>query len=75
MEFTENTENKEKVVKYPELVAEMARRGHNQNTLATLLQLSESSISRRLSGEIPWTIEEVEIVCNFYNKDYYELFT
>ena len=63
-----------KKIKYPELVGEMAKRGETQKTLATLLELPCASISRRLSGEIEWSISEIDKICKHYNKDYYELF-
>lgn len=61
-------------VKYPGLKSEMARRGDTNKTLSKLLELSEPSISRRLSGEVEWSIGEIELLCNHYEKDYYELF-
>lgn len=64
-----------KVVKYPGLIKEMAARGDTQETLGKILNLSKSSVCRRLSGEKAWSIGEVEIICNHYNKGYYELFT
>ena len=63
-----------KKVKYPGLVGEMARRGETQEVLAKLLGLPRGSISRRLSGETEWSISEIDKICNYYKKDYYELF-
>lgn len=63
-----------KKVKYPGLVAEMAKRGETQEVLAKLLGLPRESISRRLSGKIEWSISEVDKICEYYKKDYYELF-
>lgn len=59
---------------YPDLRAEMARRGETHKDLAKLLFLDTSAISRRLSGEIEWSIGEIETICNYYKKNYYELF-
>jgi predicted transcriptional regulator len=64
----------EKPVKYPNLVAEMARKGDTQLVLAKLLNLAQASISRKLKGETAWSLEEVEKICEYYNKNYYELF-
>lgn len=72
MELTEQEKQK---VKYAGLRSEMAKYGHKIQTLSKLLDLSESSISRRFSGEIPWTIEEISKICEFYKKSYLELFT
>ena len=61
-------------VKYPNLAAEMAKRGEKQQAIAKLLGLTIATISRKLSGKISWTIEEVEKLCDHYGKDYYTLF-
>lgn len=63
-----------KKIIFPELIGEMAKRGDTQKTLAELLDLPCASISRRLSGEIEWSISEVDKVCEYYKKGYYELF-
>lgn len=63
-----------KEVKYPGLLAEMAKHGDKQKTLAKLLGISEPSIGRRLSGKKEWSIGEIEKICEHYDKDYYELF-
>jgi predicted transcriptional regulator len=64
----------EKPVKFPNLVAEMARKGDTQEVLAKLLNLTQASISRKLKGETGWSLKEVEIICDYYKKNYYELF-
>ena len=71
----ELSKNKEPVLKFSGLRSEMAKYGHKYSTLAELLDIPESSISRRFSGEISWTYREIEAICKFYNKDYYQLFT
>lgn len=63
-----------KKIKYPELVAEMAKNGHTQSTIGNLLGITYASVSRRISGDIEWSISEIDKLCNFYNKDYYQLF-
>lgn len=63
-----------KKVKFPGLVGEMAKRGETQEILAKLLELPISSISRRFSGETEWSISEVDKICEYYGKDYHELF-
>lgn len=64
-----------KEVLYGGLLGEMAKQGDTNKVLANLLDLSESSISRRFSGEVEWSIGEIELICNHYGKSYYELFT
>lgn len=61
-------------VKYSGLVSEMAKHKDTQKSIAKLLDISEATISRRLTGETDWSIGEIEKLCNYYNKDYYELF-
>lgn len=65
---------KKKVVKFPNLVGEMAKNGETQKTIGDLLGLKPSTISRKLSGQIDWSIGEVEILCEYFGKDYYQLF-
>ena len=63
-----------KEVKYPGLLAEMAKHGDKQKSLAKLLGKSVPSISKRLLGKKEWSIGEIEKICEHYDKDYYELF-
>jgi len=63
-----------KVVKYPGLVSEMARRGEDQQTLATLLKTTQASISRKLNGIVDWSFGDIDILCEHYDRDYYYLF-
>lgn len=59
---------------YPELLGEMAKHGDTQKSLAKLLGITYSSVSRRLSGKSEWSISEIDILCEHYDKNYYELF-
>ena len=61
-------------IRYPNLAAEMARRGEKQKELATLLGISRGTVSRKMSGKTEFTIGEVEILCEHFKKNYYELF-
>lgn len=61
-------------VMFPNLVAEMARNGENQRVIAELLGLNYTTISKKLNGQIGWSIGEVEKICEHYKKDYYKLF-
>lgn len=63
-----------KKIKFPELAGEMAKHGESQRDIAKLLGIPFSSVCRRLSGEIQWTIGDVETLCKHYKKGYYELF-
>jgi transcriptional regulator with XRE-family HTH domain len=52
----------------------MERRGESQADLARLLELDRSQVSRKLSGDIQWTIGDIEVMTLHYNKDFWELF-
>lgn len=64
----------QKIVKYPNLLAEMARSGETYSTLAELLNTSVSAIARRLSGAVEWSKSEIDTLCDHYAKDYDYLF-
>lgn len=63
-----------KEIKYPNLRAEMAKCGENYKTIAALLGITYPTVWRKMTGIRDWTIGEVEIICEHYNKNYYELF-
>ena len=63
-----------KIVKYPGLVAEMAIHGDTQKTIAKLLGIASPNVGKRFSGKVEWSISEIEKICEYYGKDYYELF-
>lgn len=65
---------KTKVVHYPNLVAEMARSGQTNNSLAKLLGISPASMSRRVKGDTDFTKSEIDTLCDFFAKDYEYLF-
>lgn len=64
----------EKVVMFPNLLAEIARCGDNYTTLAEILKISVSGVSRRLSGSVEWSKSEIDILCDHYGKQYDYLF-
>lgn len=63
-----------KRIVYPEIEAEMARRGLTQIDVAKVLRRCPTAVLRRLSGEVDWTISDINILCHVFAKDYYELF-
>lgn len=71
----EKKRNKKPLKPFSGLLAEMAKYGDDQNSIADLLGLGSSAVSRRFSGEVEWSIGEVDIICYYYGKSYYELFT
>lgn len=60
--------------KFPKLEAEMEKNKESQLAVAKLLNVSQPTICRKLAGETEWTIGEVDILCEHYKKDYYQLF-
>lgn len=63
-----------KVVKFPNLVAEMAKRGDTYEELAQKTKISYNSLWRRLTGKTEWNIDEIDRVCKHYGKSFEELF-
>lgn len=63
-----------KTTKYLELAGEMARCGETQRTLAKLLGITPNAIWRRLTGRTEWTINEIDKICEHYQKSYEDLF-
>ena len=61
-------------MKYPKLIEEMKKHKDNQETLAKLLGITQASVSRKLSGKVEFGIGEIDIICEYYGKDYYTLF-
>lgn len=61
-------------VKYPNLVAEMAKSGEKQLELANLLNTTRASISRKLAGLTDWSFKDVLKICEHYDKDFRYLF-
>jgi len=61
-------------IRYPNLLAEMKRSGETQDNVASLLNLSRTTVNWKISGKSEWTISEIEILCEHYKKDYYDLF-
>ena len=63
-----------KKVLYPTLQLEMLKRGESQKDLALVVGTTQQTISSKLSGKTQWTIGEIDALCKYYNKNYYELF-
>lgn len=62
------------VIKFPNLLAEMKKRGETQYDLAKMLKVTQATMSRKLAGKVQWRIGEIEDICEHYDKGYYELF-
>lgn len=51
------------------LNAEMARAGHNQSTIAKSLKCSQSTLSLKLNGKAPISLEEALTIKQILNTD------
>lgn len=60
--------------KFPHIALEMARNGDTNKSLGEIIGLSESQVSCKLHGKYEWTLSEIEKICIYYGKDFYELF-
>ena len=64
----------QKIVRYPNLIAEIARWGDNYGKLSKLLGISVSAVARRLNGSVEWSKSEIDTLCGYYGKPYDYLF-
>ena len=60
--------------KYPNIIMEMARNGDTFDKLAIILEITKQTVLKKMYGKNEWTIGEIETLCDYYHKDYYELF-
>ena len=63
-----------KASKYPNLSAEVTRSGLTQAELGKILNITPLTISHKMTGKSDWTLSEIEKLCDYYKKDFYELF-
>ena len=60
---------------YPELVNQMKLHNETLMDISKLIGLNfREQTNRRLTGEVEFTIGEVEILCKHYNMDFWKLF-
>ena len=59
---------------YLNLLKEMTRKGDKKKDLCKMLNISYFTLQRKLAGKTQWTIGDIEILCQHYGKDLYELF-
>lgn len=59
---------------FPEITKRMNKRNEKQQDIAKLLQVDPSQISRKLTGYIDWSIDEIRILCKHYNTKFEKLF-
>ena len=61
-------------VLYPNLRAEMGRRGLNMRTLGLVLGVTKATISRKLTGKGKWSLKDVDRLCKYFDCTYEYLF-
>lgn len=59
---------------YTKIVQEMKARKETQSAVAEILGITRQNLKWKLDGRSDWTISDIEILCEHFNKNYYELF-
>lgn len=59
---------------YKEILQQMKKHNETQQDIANLLQLERTQISRKVSGHVDWSTDEVRILCKHYNMKFEKLF-
>lgn len=60
--------------KYLKLRAEMVLHSETSSDLSKIIGISSVSLINKLNGKTPFTITEIEKICEHYQKGYYDLF-
>lgn len=60
--------------KYMNLISVMIEKEITQKELSKILGISYTSVRNKLADRNEWTISEIETLCNYFKKNYYELF-
>lgn len=60
--------------KYPRLIQEMEKKKETQRDIAKLIEKDPSQVSRKLKGEIDWTIPEARKLVQHYRVNFMALF-
>ena len=63
-----------KKYKYFTLQTEMLKNRESQEDVGKLIGITANAVRNKLDGKNEWTINEIDILCNHYNMNYYELF-
>lgn len=57
------------------IYAVLKEKGHKQQDLAKLLNISQVAVNKKLNGKTNFSINELEIIAKEYNKDISYFFT
>ena len=60
--------------KYPVLLYEMSKEGLSQNDIGKLLGIHQTTVGTKMCGNRSWTIDEINKLCEYFNKNFNELF-
>lgn len=61
-------------MKYPNLRAEMARRGYTLDDVGKIIGVSGGAVSHKLNGKRDFDIVEVKKICEHFQMSFEELF-
>lgn len=61
-------------MKYPNLKAEMARKGYSYEDLGKLLGISGSAIGHKMAGRNGFDVKEAKVLCEHFQMSFEELF-
>lgn len=59
---------------YKEITNQMTRRKETQQDIANLLEIDRSQISRKITGQVNWNMNEIKTLCKHYNMKFEKLF-
>ena len=59
---------------YKEIANQMKKHKETQIDLAKILGVDNTQVSRKISGYIDWSTDEIKILCNHYNMKFEKLF-
>lgn len=62
------------MLKYPNLRAEMTRRGYKLEDLAKIIEVGVPAISQKLNGNRDFGTDEIKLICNHFNLPFEYLF-
>lgn len=58
-----------KIVLYPNLIAELARCGVTITRLAKSINISRNALYRKLDGKVAFTLKDMVAIQNFFNDE------
>lgn len=59
---------------YKEITNQMTRKKETQQDIANILEIDRSQISRKITGQVKWNMDEIQALCKHYNMKFEKLF-